>query len=157
MSKRDDILRLSKIGLGPTAIADELGLSIHTVRYHKEPERALAQARRISEHRLRLKRKAVAYSGGCCLKCKYSACMAAMDFHHFDPAIKESGITNGHTRAWDKLKLELDKTILLCCRCHAEHHDGLWFPDDALFELQREIRALFVDKPLSFFKSHSSG
>ena len=57
-----------------------------------------------------------------CSKCGF-AHPAAMDFHHIDPAEKESGIDrllrNG---AMAKIREEMKKCIVLCANCHRVHH-----------------------------------
>lgn len=45
-----------------------------------------------------------------------------MHFHHQSPEHKDFGIGNGSTKSWEKIKIELDKCILLCANCHAEEH-----------------------------------
>lgn len=67
----------------------------------------------------REKQKAVDYLGGQCKICGYKKCLAALDFHHLDPSKKE-GIKD--YRSFENNKSELDKCILLCCRCHRELH-----------------------------------
>lgn len=79
----------------------------------------------VVEKRRQLKQKAVEYKGGKCNECGYCKCIAALDFHHLDPSQKDFSIGNGsNLRTWSKMKLELDKCMLLCCRCHAEVHAG---------------------------------
>ncbi|KFZ25998.1 MAG: hypothetical protein KQ78_01975 [Candidatus Izimaplasma bacterium HR2] len=70
-----------------------------------------------------MKKQAVKIKGGKCSKCNYDKCIDALEFHHLDPAIKESGLGNGNTRSWDKYKKELEKCILLCANCHREEHN----------------------------------
>ncbi len=70
------------------------------------------------------KQKSAAYKGGACLQCGYSKCLAAMDFHHRDPAEKEFEI-GGLFSFTDKAKTELDKCDLLCGNCHREEHARL--------------------------------
>ena len=75
-----------------------------------------------------LKLKAFNYAGGKCQECGYNKCLRAMHFHHIDPNMKEFAIFEGRggfkkTRNWEKLKLEIDKCILLCSNCHMELHD----------------------------------
>lgn len=66
-----------------------------------------------------MKSKAVAYLGGKCALCGYSRCNAAMQFHHLYD--KKFGISEkGLSRSWERIKLELDKCLLLCSNCHAE-------------------------------------
>jgi hypothetical protein len=70
------------------------------------------------------KQDAVDYKGGKCEKCGYDKCLAAMEFHHRCSTQKDSKW--GAIRKWpiEKLKKELDKCDLLCCRCHREiHHE----------------------------------
>jgi hypothetical protein len=81
---------------------------------------------KISEHRRQLKLKAVEYKGGKCTMCGYAKCVAALEFHHLDPTQKDFSISNtGSIRSFDKMKLELDKCVLVCSNCHREEHDKL--------------------------------
>lgn len=69
-----------------------------------------------------IKAQAVAYKGGKCSICGYDKCIQALEFHHLDTN-KDFGIgDNGYTRAWSKVKEELDKCILVCANCHREIH-----------------------------------
>lgn len=80
--------------------------------------------RRVAEWRRRTKEKALLYKGGACIVCNYNRCPAAMDFHHLDEAQKSFTVGSGLCHAWLRVKAELDKCVLLCNRCHAEHHHG---------------------------------
>lgn len=83
----------------------------------------MATSKQVSAWRRRLKQKAVDYKGGKCERCNYNKCIAALEFHHTDPEKKDFSISSGgHTRAWDKVKEELDKCILVCSNCHKEIH-----------------------------------
>lgn len=73
----------------------------------------------------KIKHKAVEYLGGACVACGYNKCIKAMDFHHREADHKEFSIGGNYNRSWEKIKSELDKCTLVCCRCHREHHDGL--------------------------------
>lgn len=74
--------------------------------------------------RRELRRRAVAYKGGKCSICPYAGSPNAFDFHHPDPREKDFNISD--RTAWTPaLVAELDKCVLLCCRCHREVHDGL--------------------------------
>jgi len=75
-----------------------------------------------SEARRKLKLRAIEYKGGKCILCGYAKCPAALQFHHIDDVEKEFGISSGDTRSWEKLRVELDKTILVCANCHHEAH-----------------------------------
>jgi hypothetical protein len=80
----------------------------------------------VTNWRKRTKLKALEYKGGKCVACGYSRCMRALKFHHLDPDEKEFGISRkGNTRAWEKIRAELDKCLLVCGNCHDEIHEGL--------------------------------
>jgi hypothetical protein len=64
--------------------------------------------------------------GGRCHLCGYSRCMAALHFHHRDPASKFFSLSmRGCTRSFAELQAEAAKCVLLCGNCHAEVEDGL--------------------------------
>jgi transposase len=67
----------------------------------------------------------VAEAGGCCAICGYSRCIAALQFHHVDPASKTFTIRDGSLRALDVLRAEARKCVLLCANCHAEVEAGV--------------------------------
>ena len=80
----------------------------------------------VSKKRRSLKADAITYKGGRCERCSYYSCQDALQFHHLDPTQKDFGISaSGHTRSWEKLKVELDKCIMVCANCHAEIHAEL--------------------------------
>ena len=74
------------------------------------------------KQRLLLKKKCIEYKGGKCQACGYLKYLDALTFHHKEPSKKEFTIGGSQNRAWAKLKVELDKCILLCSNCHAEAH-----------------------------------
>ena len=78
----------------------------------------------VVRYRQSVKKRLVEYKGGACTVCGYNRCMPNMIFHHLDPTKKEFSIT-GQTKSFERLKAEVDKCILLCCRCHGEVHAGL--------------------------------
>lgn len=78
---------------------------------------------RVTNRRREIKRMAVEYKGGCCSICGYNKCVAALQFHHIDPTLKDFAIgSDGETRSWERTRIELDKCILVCANCHAEIH-----------------------------------
>jgi hypothetical protein len=78
----------------------------------------------VARRRRELKQRAVAHKGGKCLLCGYDQCLDALSFHHLSG--KDFGLAyRGYTRAWEKVREELDKCILVCLNCHAEIHAGL--------------------------------
>lgn len=68
------------------------------------------------------KKRAIEYKGGKCVKCGYKKYYGALEFHHADPSKKEFQIGTNLSKAWEKLKKELDKCILICSNCHKELH-----------------------------------
>ena len=76
---------------------------------------------------LREKQKAVNYKGGKCQICGYDKCLAAMDFHHKNALGKNGYGTGALKQHWtfEKNKVEIDKCILVCVRCHRELHAGV--------------------------------
>lgn len=86
-------------------------------------QRLRNNVRAVTDRRRSLKQQAIDYLGGKCCICGYDRCNAALDFHHRDPKTKEFAISGkGLTRSWDSLRVELDKCMLVCNRCHAEIH-----------------------------------
>lgn len=76
----------------------------------------------VNSRRFAVKRRAVAYKGGCCERCGYDRCLNALHFHHRDPSQKLFSPGSNHTRSWALIQAELDKCMLLCSNCHAEVH-----------------------------------
>lgn len=70
----------------------------------------------------------IEYKGGCCQKCGYDKCIAALEFHHIDPSNKDMSSTKFSALSLERAKSELDKCILLCANCHRETHNP---PDGA--------------------------
>jgi hypothetical protein len=66
------------------------------------------------------------YKGGKCEKCGYNLCTEAMEFHHKNPSEKDPTFKSMRYWGLEKAKIELDKCLLLCCRCHREKHAGIW-------------------------------
>ena len=83
-----------------------------------------SQKKAIMTYYKKNKLKMIEYKGGKCLCCGYGLCPSAMDFHHLDPSKKDFALS-GSTMSFEKAKPELDKCVLLCCRCHREVHAGL--------------------------------
>lgn len=81
------------------------------------------QSDAVTRRRKKLKLMALEYKGDICSKCGYNKCNSALEFHHLDPNEKEFSLgEKGHTMSWNKLKIELDKCILVCSNCHREIH-----------------------------------
>lgn len=79
----------------------------------------------VNRQRWKKKEMAIEYKGGECQLCGYKKCARNLQFHHIDPREKKFGISGSHCLAWEKMKVELDKCILLCANCHGEVEDGI--------------------------------
>lgn len=95
----------------------------------------------VNSRRPKRKMLAVQHKGGCCLVCKYATCFDALDFHHVVPGEKYTEVSKLYLAKITKLLAELDKCVLLCCRCHAEVHAGLISANE-LLKLEAERRSL---------------
>jgi 5-methylcytosine-specific restriction endonuclease McrA len=95
--------------------------------WKKTPKGRATSNRLRKEWTLSQKLKAIEYKGGKCLVCGYDKCAAALEFHHVNPLEKDSNDTGATRDCWtfERKKKELDKCVLLCCRCHREVHANL--------------------------------
>jgi len=93
-----------------------------------EPRLRCARCRteEVARRRRKVKEILVAEAGGQCVMCGYSRHVAALQFHHLDPAAKSFGMgVRGITRSIARLRAEASKCILLCANCHAEVEAGV--------------------------------
>lgn len=91
------------------------------------------QSDAVKRRRKKVKELAIAYKGGKCEACGYNKSARALEFHHTDPAQKDFGISEkGETKSFERIKVELDKCIMLCANCHREEHDRLLLETDVL-------------------------
>ena len=90
-----------------------------------EDDRKKANYNHVKNFRKRTKEKAVEYKGGKCKICNYDRCVSALEFHHLEPSKKDFTLSQSMNIAWDKIKEELDKCILVCANCHREIHEGI--------------------------------
>lgn len=68
------------------------------------------------------KLRAIEYMGGVCKDCNKSFPPCVMQFHHLDGSTKSENPS--YFRRWDRLKIELDKCVMLCANCHLIRHHG---------------------------------
>lgn len=62
--------------------------------------------------------------GGKCEICGYNRNIAALQFHHLDPSLKEHGLDSRKlsNMSMESILKEVEKCQLLCSNCHAEVH-----------------------------------
>ena len=101
-----------------------------------EDERLTYNYQHVKSFRQKNKERAIEYKGGECVKCGYKKCNSALEFHHTNPNKKDFGPSNNMNIAWEKLKKELDKCILVCANCHREIHEELNWQISALSDTQ---------------------
>ncbi|WP_309712270.1 hypothetical protein [Armatimonas sp.] len=80
------------------------------------------------QEKARRERKArlVAQCGGKCALCGYDRCVAALEFHHRDPATKRFNLGKDNLlKAWNMVLEEAAKCDLLCANCHRELEERL--------------------------------
>ncbi len=96
--------------------------------YNKRPEIRKKKLISYKQRLIRIKRDAVNYKGGKCQICGYNNCMTALEFHHLDPNEKDKNLNSrgiDRRKSLNTMKPELDKCILVCCRCHREIHENI--------------------------------
>jgi DNA-binding CsgD family transcriptional regulator len=119
---------MSKFNLGKSTVIK------HTEnKYIKlsDKELKIRNYQKVKNFRQKLKEKAIDYKGGCCEKCGYDRCDSALEFHHLDPKEKDFGIGSYSVLSWEKVKVELDKCIMVCANCHREIHSN----ENKLYEI----------------------
>lgn len=84
----------------------------------------LAQSTRGS----RRKQELLEQAGGRCTRCGYDRNLAALTWHHLDPATKgfSLDVRSLSNRSHEQIQQEVLKCIVLCANCHAETHFPQW-------------------------------
>jgi predicted DNA-binding protein YlxM (UPF0122 family) len=119
--------------------AEFFNIHVAVVKYHVDKKRTiltdddkkLKNYKNVKNFRQKNKERAVEYKGGKCERCSYNKCIIALEFHHTDPKEKDFHISSNMNKAWDKVKKELDKCILVCSNCHREIHYDLFYNNTA--------------------------
>lgn len=70
----------------------------------------------------RIKTILVIEKGGMCEECKRTGHPSIFDFHHINPNEKDFSISHKRTRSIKRLRIEIEKCILLCACCHRTKH-----------------------------------
>lgn len=112
-------------------VAKKFNLSRYIIRKHVQVKKKLTKEelkenrkRGVINWRRRTRDKLINYKGGKCEICGYNKSKKALEFHHKDPSEKDFSL-GGKSWAFDRLKKEVEKCILVCANCHREIHDGV--------------------------------
>jgi len=110
------------------------------IRRYSDRRKYMIEA--VRRKRKNTRRKAISYKGGRCEICGYDRCPDALEFHHRTNGNKDFGISQkGYTRSWERVKVELDKCVMLCANCHREVHAGfMQLPREIAVEKSGEFR-----------------
>jgi hypothetical protein len=100
-----------------------------------DEDKRIANYQHVKSHRQKIKERAIEYKGGKCEKCGYKKCNRALEFHHTSPNEKDFTISKYSVLSWNKVKIELDKCILICANCHRELHDDEYLNNRDVFPL----------------------
>ncbi len=87
---------------------------------------AKCRAEAVARRRRKVKRILVDEAGGACRLCGYDRCVAALHFHHLEPADKSFTLSHrGVARSLESARAEASKCVLLCSNCHVEVEAGV--------------------------------
>lgn len=86
-----------------------------------------SKSQAVKNWRSNTKARIVEAMGGCCQICNYNKCNNALELHHIDPTQKELSFSKirANPISWEKIVVELKKSVLLCSNCHKEVHAGV--------------------------------
>ncbi len=79
----------------------------------------------VTRRRRKVKRALVEEAGGACTVCGYDRCVAALEFHHLEPANKQFALSQRAARSLKSSRAEAEKCMLLCANCHSEVEAGM--------------------------------
>ncbi len=122
---KKQIEKLVADGVKYAEIARQLNISGYEARYYGDPKRRKYVYEYTKKHRkirraeglLRFKQEA----GGKCQICGYNKCLAALHFHHKNPAEKRHTISQDIDYiSTELIREEVKKCMLVCANCHAE-------------------------------------
>lgn len=109
-----------------TAVCPRHGEQTFVVRRDNTSQCVRCRSAAVSARRRRVKEILVREAGGRCERCGYDRCIAALQFHHRDPAAKRFGVAGrGVTLSLATLRAEARKCALRCANCHAEVEAGI--------------------------------
>lgn len=124
---KSKITELRNTGKTYNEISKILDCSKGTIAFHLSQACRDKTYQRTRNSRTNLRKALKLELGGKCVRCGYSTCLEALDFHHRDSDKKLHNIGRSINHVSPAvLREEIKKCDLLCCRCHREHHAGIW-------------------------------
>ena len=97
-------------------------ISKYKKEYYQKNKEKISQQR----EKIHLEEKRILHDfkiNGCAI-CGYDKCDNALSFHHTNPSDKNFYIgSRNMSRKPERVTDEINKCILLCCRCHREIHE----------------------------------
>jgi transposase len=122
---RDGSLEAREAGLAAVILVCPRHGSIEHVREGRGYYRCRrCRQEAVVRRRRKVKEILVEEAGGRCRLCGHDRRVAALEFHHVDPRVKEFGVAQRGARSIDLLRAEVRKCVLLCSNCHAEVECG---------------------------------
>jgi hypothetical protein len=92
------------------------GVTIFRLKNNRGYRCIKCEGEAVSRRRRKVKRILVEEAGGACRICGYSRCVAALEFHHTNPADKSFSLSHrGVCRSLAKARDEARKCVLLFC------------------------------------------
>src|SRR5438046_7331808 len=122
---KEKILELRKSGKSYREIEKILSCSRSTIAYHCSEGYKKKNVHRCNVRCRKYKQILVDLLGGKCEKCGYNKCLSALEFHHLDPNEKDFSVSDFKNSHLEKMKVEVEKCILVCSNCHRELHESL--------------------------------
>lgn len=108
----------------------------------------------VLRHRIIRKQEIVYTMGEKCQLCGYDKCIQALECHHIIPSEKDTDFKN-LCQNWEKIRLELEKCILVCANCHREIHTNILKYKDLKSSFIKE-RADEISLKLNKLKTHKT-
>jgi len=98
------------------------GMSDHATRKRGGYRCRKCASESVTRRRRVMKKVLVKEFGGKCIRCGYTQCIAALQFHHRNPKEKEFRLSQNSTKSLTRMREEAKKCDLLCANCHMEEH-----------------------------------
>ncbi len=99
-------------------------ISDDLIKTNKKRQKTKTKSQAVIDWRKRSKIRLIEYKGWKCECCGYNKSTSVLQFHHTNPSEKDFTI-GGKSYGFERLKVEVDKCIMVCANCHIEIHDEI--------------------------------